>query len=161
MYKTLIKCRHNTFNPYKTTKLWLKKVTAIILMKWFVLSYYSQVEISDNGQPTLKSIAKVVVTVDDENDNDPKFVDQSTSISVPAMDMPDDRRLIYRMMATDKDIGSNAELSYFIRDGNTGSRFYIDATTGEVTCSKTASVWRDVCPWGESEQLSEWSWLSG
>ncbi|XP_063955288.1 protocadherin Fat 1-like isoform X2 [Lytechinus pictus] len=43
------------------------------------------------------------------------------------------------MMAIDKDVGSNSDLSYFIRDGNTQSRFYIDATTGVVTCSKTLS----------------------
>lgn len=77
-----------------------------------------------------------MVTVEDENDNDPKFIPAST-VTIPAMDDPEERRFICRMMATDKDVGSNAELSYFIRDGNTQSRFYIDATTGEVTCSKT------------------------
>ncbi|XP_030836442.1 protocadherin Fat 1 isoform X2 [Strongylocentrotus purpuratus] len=98
--------------------------------------HHFEVEVSDNGIPSLKSIAKVVVTVEDENDNDPKFIPAST-VTIPAMDDPGERRFICRMMATDKDVGSNAELSYFIRDGNTQSRFYIDATTGEVTCSKT------------------------
>ncbi|XP_071495031.1 protocadherin Fat 1-like [Diadema antillarum] len=103
-----------------------------------------EVQISDNGQPPLKSIAKVAIAIEDENDNDPLFVDgKSISVRVPAIEAPDERYFIYRMMATDKDIGSNAQLSFFLREGNTGSRFYIDATTGEVTCSKTLSVGED------------------
>ncbi|XP_041474294.1 protocadherin Fat 1-like isoform X3 [Lytechinus variegatus] len=100
--------------------------------------HHFEVEVSDNGSPSLKSIAKVVITIEDENDNDPKFIPAST-VTIPAINEPGERRFVSRMMAIDKDVGSNSDLSYFIRDGNTQSRFYIDATTGVVTCSKTLS----------------------
>jgi len=97
------------------------------------------VTVSDNGLPSLSSVTRVVVTVDDVNDERPLFLDLQYRVRVPRLPAEADLRLgVYRVVAWDRDAGPNAELEYSIAGGNgrgkrgVESRFRIDSTTGMI-----------------------------
>jgi len=102
-----------------------------------------QVTISDGGVPSLSSTTRVVVTVQDVNDQRPRFLDQyQYRVRVPRLPRSDLARLgVYRVVAADDDVGLNAELEYSIVGGNgRGKRgaanghqpFTIDSRTGMI-----------------------------
>ncbi|XP_038055589.1 protocadherin Fat 1-like isoform X3 [Patiria miniata] len=96
-----------------------------------------EVTINDNGSPSQSAVTHVVVHILDENDNAPKFNEGVfVSINVPGQDRSEERRIIYGAVASDKDIGENADLSYYIREGNNAGKFDIDPTTGVVSTTK-------------------------
>ncbi|XP_022108017.1 protocadherin Fat 1-like isoform X2 [Acanthaster planci] len=96
-----------------------------------------QITVHDNGSPSQSAITHVIVHIQDENDNPPTFNEGAlVSINVPAQDRTDEPRIIYVAMASDKDIGENGELSYYIREGNNAGKFDIDPTTGIISTTK-------------------------
>ena len=97
-----------------------------------------QLTIKDNGVPSRSSTAQVIITVNDENDNAPQFTESFYRINIPARDIQDgaDPESLFRVFATDRDSGSNAEISYYIREGNTGTRFTMAPTTGVISTNK-------------------------
>ena len=96
-----------------------------------------QVTINDNGYPSRSANAYVIIHILDENDNAPVFIEKTyASINIPARDRTDDRQVIYRAVAKDDDIGENAELSYYILEGNEDGKFEIEPTTGIIATTK-------------------------
>lgn len=92
-------------------------------------SYNVTVKASDQSiVRTLSSFATVTITVLDINDNPPVFERRDYLVTVPEDTSPSSE--ILSVFATSKDIGTNAEISYFIRSGNEKGKFRIDSKTG-------------------------------
>ncbi|XP_059201566.1 protocadherin Fat 2 [Centropristis striata] len=91
-----------------------------------------EVIVSDNGSPSLRSTATVVIRVLDANDNRPKFTDKLFHIKLPNQRQQAGRQEVCRMVARDDDEGSNAVVTYKLQD-NKDERFQIDSVTGVVT----------------------------
>ncbi|XP_029020487.2 LOW QUALITY PROTEIN: protocadherin Fat 2 [Betta splendens] len=91
-----------------------------------------EVIVSDDGDPSLRSTATVVVQVLDSNDNRPKFTDKLFHVKLLEQRNQAGRREVCRMFARDDDEGSNAALTYTLQD-NGDERFEVDTVTGIVT----------------------------
>ncbi|CAN8006700.1 unnamed protein product, partial [Ixodes hexagonus] len=97
-------------------------------------TYNLTVQASDQGTPQLSSLATLVVVVQDVNDNPPEFsrkfyyasVSEASAVGVEVL----------KVLATSKDSGVNAEVTYFFSAGNELGHFSIDAKTGSVKVAK-------------------------
>uniref|UniRef100_A0A8C6X3J6 Protocadherin Fat 3 n=1 Tax=Naja naja TaxID=35670 RepID=A0A8C6X3J6_NAJNA len=95
-------------------------------------SYNVTIKASDQGiVQTLSSFATVTITVLDINDNPPVFERRDYLVEVPEDTSPNTEILF--VFATSKDIGTNAEITYFIRSGNEKGKFQIDSKTGSIS----------------------------
>ncbi|KAK5924599.1 hypothetical protein CgunFtcFv8_017200 [Champsocephalus gunnari] len=88
-----------------------------------------EVMVSDNGAPSLRSTATVVIRVLDANDNRPKFTDKLVHVKLP--EQRGGGQEVCRMVARDDDEGSNAAVTYSLT-GDKDDRFEIDPLTGGV-----------------------------
>ncbi|KAL9905398.1 fat-like cadherin-related tumor suppressor homolog isoform X2 [Glossina fuscipes] len=85
----------------------------------------------DHGQPKMFSTTNLIIHVLDINDNPPEFnmkqyktyVSENATINTEVL----------RVFATSKDIGVNAEISYYIIGGNEQNKFSIDKKTGIIS----------------------------
>ncbi|XP_064094852.1 fat-like cadherin-related tumor suppressor homolog isoform X3 [Macrobrachium nipponense] len=90
---------------------------------------------TDHGTPQLSTRTNILVLVSDVNDNPPEFashtyyttVTESTSIG----------SAIVRVLATSRDSGKNAEITYSIIGGNEHRKFAIHPRTGDVSVLDT------------------------
>ena len=89
---------------------------------------------SDNGIPSnpANSSVEVVIVIDDENDNLPEF-DENQKTSFTVQSDADVGTRIGQVIATDKDVGSNAEVRYKIEPSN---HFSINLTTGHISVTQ-------------------------
>ena len=85
---------------------------------------------SDNGSPPLMASVTCTITVTDANDNAPVFV--GTPYEASVNESADIDTLVLTVEATDADEGSNAEVTFSIRDGNAEGAFKIDSQSGEI-----------------------------
>lgn len=104
-----------------------------------------EVTVIDNGIPAKSTIARVIVKVLDENDNRPQFLQKFYKIKLPERDKPQKERStkrepIYRVIATDKDDGPNAEIAYSIEEGDENAKFFIEPKTGVVSSKKSSAA---------------------
>ncbi|KAM3612815.1 uncharacterized protein V6R79_015103 [Siganus canaliculatus] len=92
------------------------------------------VMVRDQEIPVKRNYVKVVVHVEDCNDHSPAFLSPryETSISNQA---PTGSEVV-RVKALDKDMGSNADISYSLHSGNIDNIFSIDPELGSITVSK-------------------------
>ena len=88
--------------------------------------YQFSVIATDQGTPPKSSSAQVSVFVDDINDNDPRFKQQSYTFFVFENEV--NRTRVGQVSATDRDAGSNAWITYHVQ--NPLARFVIDENTG-------------------------------
>ncbi|XP_075412906.1 protocadherin Fat 1 isoform X2 [Tenrec ecaudatus] len=100
-----------------------------------------EVTVTDNGNPPKSTIARVIVKILDENDNKPQFLQKFYKIGLPEREKAErernaKREPLYRVIATDKDEGPNAEISYSIEEGNEYGKFFIEPKTGVVSSKK-------------------------
>ncbi|XP_024861742.1 protocadherin Fat 4 isoform X2 [Kryptolebias marmoratus] len=99
-------------------------------------TYNLTVTANDCVQPVslqLTSTARVVVLVEDVNDNAPLFV------SAKSVSIPEDTALhsvIMSIHADDEDAGSNAKVLYFLNNSS-GGTFSIDNTSGNIYLEET------------------------
>ena len=92
--------------------------------------YNLTVRAMDRGRPRLVSVTNLVVLVLDVNDNPPEFASKHYFSTVSeSLPLHSD---IVRVLATSKDSGVNAEISYSIIGGNEHGKFRINAKTGVV-----------------------------
>ncbi|TSK28143.1 Protocadherin Fat 2 [Bagarius yarrelli] len=87
---------------------------------------------SDNGDPSLYSTATVVIQVLDENDNVPQFSHKLFQVQLPETPKNLLSKEVYRMIARDKDEGTNSQITYSLED-SMEERYEIHPTTGVVT----------------------------
>lgn len=105
--------------------------------------YNFEVGVRDFGVPSLNNSVRVIVKVDDVNDNEPKFVFPSGENStVTAFNEVSDNE-ITTLYAVDKDTGINQKLVYFILEGNNEGIFSLDPNSGKLYIVKYIHLTQD------------------
>ncbi|XP_073842383.1 FAT atypical cadherin kugelei isoform X2 [Musca autumnalis] len=97
-----------------------------------------EVRISDDGTPSLYSTTRVVVTVEDINDNNPQFEQRFYKVQAPSTSGINTS--IFQILATDNDAGENGRISYAIKSGKGRNKFRIDVDTGLIYAIKPLEV---------------------
>ncbi|MED6273157.1 hypothetical protein CHARACLAT_003815 [Characodon lateralis] len=90
--------------------------------------------VRDQEIPVKRNFAKVVIHVEDCNDHSPVFL--SPRYEVRISNLAPSGSEVVRVKALDKDIGSNADISYSLHSGNTDNTFSIDPELGSISVSK-------------------------
>lgn len=99
--------------------------------------YDFTVFVTDKGQPPKSSSARVKITIDDENDNSPKFVfPSSTNNTVLVSQNTKPGAIIARIRAVDPDKEQNGEITYSIEGANFSEVFYSNNHTGDIIAKK-------------------------
>lgn len=110
------------------------------------------VQATDQGTPQLSSVAGLIVLVLDINDNPPEFATKYYYAVVP--EIAGVGTEVVRVLATSKDSGVNAEITYSIVGGNEHKKFEISPKTGNVNICVIIFVvrieWKsdNNTPWG-------------
>ncbi|XP_069023029.1 protocadherin Fat 1a isoform X2 [Embiotoca jacksoni] len=104
-----------------------------------------EITVADHGDPAKSTTVRVIVQVLDENDNRPLFLEKIYKIQLPEREKPDRERAtkrdpVYRVIASDRDDGPNAEISYSIEAGDEHGKFFIEPKTGLVSSKKVSSA---------------------
>ncbi|XP_076296271.1 dachsous cadherin-related 1 [Lasioglossum baleicum] len=84
---------------------------------------------TDNGSPAATASASVLVTVLDDNDNDPRF--EKDFYGFDLLENLPSGTLVGSVSASDPDLGKNALLRYAVVQAN--SSFAVDPDTGEIS----------------------------
>jgi hypothetical protein len=84
---------------------------------------------ADKGQPSLEGYCAFQVTVLDENDNLPFFLQTDVAYT---MNTNTPIGPVFRVYAIDRDEGSNAKVSYFMKEKDNNCDFSVDKDTGFV-----------------------------
>ncbi|XP_060710121.1 cadherin-23 [Hemiscyllium ocellatum] len=111
----------------------INRVTGVITVRGQIDrekgDYYLITVIADDGGPKKDSTVKVIITIEDENDNSPVF--DATSDS--SVEIPEDAAVGKRVavvFAHDLDAGRNAMVNFTILSGNTNKTFRISTANG-------------------------------
>ncbi|GFN76593.1 cadherin-related tumor suppressor-like [Plakobranchus ocellatus] len=88
-------------------------------------------EARDKGGSHLSTFQKLMIYVDDQNDNSPIFTQAVFSAELEENCLKGTP--VIKVMATDLDSGSNQQLAYSIKSGNTNNTFAINRTTGMIS----------------------------
>ncbi|TWW58827.1 protocadherin Fat 1a isoform X4 [Takifugu flavidus] len=104
-----------------------------------------EITVTDHGVPAKSTTVRVIVQVLDENDNRPLFLEKIYKIKLPERERPEKERAtkrdpVYRVIASDRDDGPNAEISYSIEEGDENGKFFIEPKTGLVSSKKFSSA---------------------
>ncbi|XP_015819377.1 protocadherin Fat 1a isoform X4 [Nothobranchius furzeri] len=104
-----------------------------------------EITITDQGVPPKSTTVRVIVQVLDENDHRPLFLEKIYKIQLPERERPEKERAtkrdpVYRVIASDRDVGPNAEISYSIEEGDEHGNFFIEPKTGLVSSKKFSSA---------------------
>lgn len=81
-------------------------------------SYQLTVEVYDGGVPSRMAVTQVYVTVRDSNDNPPVFA--LPFYSAVLSEATNNMSIVAFVSATDRDVGSNADIRFSITGGNVG-----------------------------------------
>ena len=100
-----------------------------------VSSYQLVAMAMDGGTPSLSSNVTIAIKVLDVNDESPVFSQPAYSTSVSEASQTGLR--ILQFVAQDKDIGSNAEISYRLTSGHTSGVFNLNSTSGWMTLAQS------------------------
>nr|CAG4643690.1 EOG090X0007 [Lepidurus arcticus] len=94
-----------------------------------VLDYYAlTVQAIDNGSPPRSASVSLTIHVIDENDNAPKFVNDTFNFAVPENAVAE--TYIGKVSAEDADAGRNAELTFALVPSPSSEAFQLDPKTG-------------------------------
>ncbi|XP_034043514.1 LOW QUALITY PROTEIN: protocadherin Fat 1a [Thalassophryne amazonica] len=104
-----------------------------------------EITVTDHGVPAKSTTVRVIVKVLDENDNRPLFLEKIYKIKLPEREKREKERIlkrdpVYRVIASDRDEGPNAEISYSIEEGDEHGKFFIEPKTGLVSSKKFSSA---------------------
>ncbi len=106
-----------------------KVVTATLLDRERRDEYHLSINCHDYGDFSLSTMKELTVTVTDENDHNPQFI--QTSYSREIEENNDIDEFILRVSATDDDIGQNGEIRYKLLQDSAGL-FKVDPTNGII-----------------------------
>ncbi|XP_069001762.1 protocadherin Fat 3 [Embiotoca jacksoni] len=90
--------------------------------------------VKDQEFPFNRDLARILVAVEDSNDNIPYFTSTVYDAMAYETSLPDTP--VLQVTALDKDNGINGQLTYSMEAGNTGGVFGIDNTTGLIFIAK-------------------------
>uniref|UniRef100_A0A3Q3D844 FAT atypical cadherin 1a n=1 Tax=Hippocampus comes TaxID=109280 RepID=A0A3Q3D844_HIPCM len=100
-------------------------------------SHVLTVMVRDQDIPVKRNLVRVIVNVEDANDNAPWFV--GTPYSGRVFESAAVGSAVLQVTALDKDKGRNAEVVYSIESGNVANSFAVDPVLGTVTVAKELS----------------------
>ncbi|XP_076851731.1 cadherin-23-like [Brachyhypopomus gauderio] len=86
---------------------------------------------TDNGSPPRSTDYSLTINIVDVNDNAP-VIQSLRGYNVSISENVGGGTLVLRVVATDRDIGPNGLLSYYITDGNQDLTFRMDRLSGEI-----------------------------
>ena len=89
----------------------------------------------DAGTPLLHSNTSLVVNIHLTNEFTPSF--PASDVSIVVSEDIEIGSLVYQVMATDADFGSDGEIRYSLTDGNSDLRFFIDPISGNIITDAT------------------------
>ena len=98
-------------------------------------AYLLTITSSDEGNPLKSSFVKLAITVLDVNDNAPQF--NASSLQGGIKENLPGGSFVMRVMATDADIGTNAQLVYNVTTKEYTDVFALNSLTGEITTQKS------------------------
>ncbi|XP_056322239.1 protocadherin beta-16-like isoform X19 [Danio aesculapii] len=139
----LVHCSINRNIPFKiesSLSEYYSVITDDMLDRETVTEYNITILVSDQGSPARHSNKTLNVKISDVNDNPPKFSSDEYKTSVNENNSPG--VTILTVKANDADWGPNAQLSYFLKDGDIrgaplSSIVSVDALTGTVHAVKS------------------------
>ncbi|XP_036424561.1 protocadherin Fat 1 [Colossoma macropomum] len=99
-----------------------------------------EVTISDDGIPTMSTVIRMVVKVQDENDNSPQFLEKVYKIKLVERPKAIRWEPVYRVIAHDRDESPYSEISYSIEEGDEHRRFFIEPKTGLISSKEAFSA---------------------
>ncbi|ELU08218.1 hypothetical protein CAPTEDRAFT_222745 [Capitella teleta] len=92
------------------------------------------VMVRDQGTPSKRSLARVVIVVNDHNDHHPEFV--TSEVEGRVYGSAEIGTQVLTVLAVDRDHGHNAQLKYSIVSGNIGTAFSMDPSLGVLSVAK-------------------------
>ena len=108
------------------------EITALVTFDRENISSYSfDIIAKDAGSPSKNSTVTVNVKVLDQNDNEPRFTQSSYSFEVS--EDAQVKTKVGEVLAKDNDEGLNGKVEYSIIEGNAGTAFSINSTSGVIT----------------------------
>ena len=96
------------------------------------------VSVKDQGTPSKRNFARVIIDVVDHNDHAPEFM--SDLVQVRIFETAVVSSVVTVMKALDKDRGDNGRIFYSINSGNVGGAFFIEPDSGLVRISHPLDV---------------------
>ncbi|XP_044219548.1 protocadherin Fat 2 isoform X3 [Thunnus albacares] len=130
---------HSSLHPDSTKFFHLDPKSGVLVMTeeldYEMISVHTLiVMVRDQEIPVKRNFVKVVIHVEDCNDHSPAFLSARYEASISSL-APTGSEVI-RVKALDKDIGSNADISYSLHSGNIDNIFSIDPELGSISVSK-------------------------
>lgn len=96
------------------------------------------VSVKDQGTPSKRNFARLVIDVTDHNDHAPEFM--SELVQVRIFETASVGSVVTAMLAMDKDRGNNAKIVYTINAGNVGGAFVIEPDSGLIRVNQPLDV---------------------
>nr|CAG4640600.1 EOG090X0007 [Eulimnadia texana] len=112
------------FGIFPDGYLYVKSALDREVQDYFALTVVAR----DQGEPSRSSTVSVIIHVIDENDNPPKFSNDTFSFFLPENEPPD--TYVGRLTATDRDMGRNAELTFSLVTSQ--NDFTVDPKSGFI-----------------------------
>ncbi|XP_070818647.1 protocadherin Fat 2 [Chaetodon trifascialis] len=130
---------HSSLHPDSTKFFHLDPKSGVLVMTeeldYEMISVHTLiVMVRDQEIPVKRNFAKVVVQVEDCNDHSPAFLSPRYEASI-SNQAPTGSEVI-QVKALDKDMGSNADISYSLHSGNIDNIFSIDPELGSISVTK-------------------------
>ncbi|KAI3352117.1 hypothetical protein L3Q82_020262 [Scortum barcoo] len=130
---------HSSLHPNSTKFFHLDPKSGVLVMTeeldYEMISVHTLiVMVRDQEIPVKRNFVKVVVHVEDCNDHSPAFLSPRYEASISNM-APTGSEVVL-VKALDKDMGSNADISYSLHSGNIDNIFSIDPELGSISVSK-------------------------
>nr|XP_020449665.1 protocadherin Fat 2 [Monopterus albus] len=130
---------HSSLHPDSTKFFHLDPKSGVLVMMeeldYEMISVHTLIiMVRDQEIPVKRNFAKVVVHVEDCNDHSPAFLSPRYEASISNLASTGSE--VIQVKALDKDMGSNAEISYSLHSGNINSIFSIDPEQGSISVSK-------------------------
>ncbi|XP_058504924.1 protocadherin Fat 2 isoform X2 [Solea solea] len=130
---------HSSLHPDSTKFFHLDPKSGVLVMTeeldYETISVHTLiVMVRDQEIPVKRNFVKVVIHVEDCNDHSPAFLSPRYEATISNL-APTGSEVI-RVKALDKDMGSNADISYSLHSGNIDHVFAIEPQLGSITVSK-------------------------
>ncbi|XP_049837416.1 fat-like cadherin-related tumor suppressor homolog isoform X3 [Schistocerca gregaria] len=141
--KRVIYSLHAARNPVSLSVFKVDSITGSVTLnekldRETVEEHVLTVMVRDQGTPSKRNYARVIVTVHDHNDHPPEFTSQL--IQGKVFETSSIGTAVVQVYAIDRDRGENAKIKYSITSGNIGNVFSIDPSLGIVHVARELDI---------------------
>lgn len=96
------------------------------------------VSVKDQGTPSKRNFARLIIDVLDHNDHAPEFLTELVQVRI--FETAAVGSTVAAMLAVDKDRGANARVTYSISAGNVGGAFVVEPDSGHIRVNQPLDV---------------------